>query len=59
MRSIGLMRHDPVDIGGSLARIGQHFAQNFGQIGHGVAEHLAPLHPQLADLPVVDGPPST
>ena len=45
------MRHDPVDRLGRQADIGHHFAQHRGEIGDGVAEDFAALHPDVADRP--------
>ena len=43
------MRDDPVDVVDVEAGLGQHFVQHVGEIDDRVAEHLAALHPQLAD----------
>ena len=46
---ISLMRNDPVNVGWRQVCRGKHLVQYIGEIGHGMAEHLATLHPQLAD----------
>ena len=47
---IGLVRHDPVDIGGGQARRASSTSPiTAGEVDDRVAKHLAPLHPHLAD----------
>jgi hypothetical protein len=45
---IGLMRHQPVDLVSLHPDILEHLAQHRGQVGDGMAKHLAALHAQLA-----------
>ena len=53
---IGLVRHDPVDIGSLRPCIHQNFAQHVGKVHDRMAEDLAALHAQLADLAGRRGP---
>ena len=46
---IRLMRHDPIDITGHKALIGEHITQNISQIGDRVTKDLTALHPDVAD----------
>ena len=44
---IGLMRHKPLNILRTDARLRECFLDHFGQTRHRVAEHFPPLHPQM------------
>ena len=44
------MRHDPVDLGTGDANFLHNLVGDLGQLDHGVAEDLAPLHPQEAGV---------
>src|SRR3546814_13566780 len=46
---IRLVRDDPVDLPRRQSDVGHHFAEHRGEIGDGMAEHLAPLHADMAD----------
>src|SRR3546814_11441480 len=48
---IRLVRDDPVDLPRRQSDVGHHFAEHRGEIGDGMAEHLAPLHADMADRP--------
>ena len=56
---VGLMRHEPVDVGDGHAGASSVSSITSEMIGDGMAEHFLALHPQHADRLVVDGPPST
>ena len=46
---IGLVRHEPIDIGSGVARRLEGIFDDVGDHRHGVLEHLAALHAQMAD----------
>ena len=48
--AVRLMRHQPVDIGVAEAVGGQRLIHRFGQAMDGMAEHLPPVHHQVAGL---------
>ena len=57
---VGLVRHEPVDLVGRVARGVEHLVEHVGEVDDRVAEHLAcPFMRSLPTVPVVEAPPST